>query len=179
MNTIKGTVFLQRLVSFDLRVCCYFNRHVEKRLVRAWFALVSKIGNGPFWYGLIVTIPFIYGIETMHVSLRMAGAGVTGLLIYKLIKLLTERQRPFVKSDDIVLGTAPLDQYSFPSGHTLHAVSFSLIAIHYFPQLTWLLAPLAFFIAMSRVVLGLHYPTDVLAGALIGLGLAVSSVSIF
>ena len=179
MNTIKGTVLLERLVNFDMRVCCYFNRHVEKRLVRRFFTLFSKIGDGLCWYGLIIVIPFVYGTAALHVSLRMAGAGIAGLIIYKLIKLLTERQRPFVKSDDIVLGTAPLDQYSFPSGHTLHAVSFSLIAIHYFPSLVWLLAPLAFLIAMSRVVLGLHYPTDVLAGALIGLGLAVGFVSIF
>ena len=178
MNTFKHILLLERLVSFDMRVCCYFNRHVEKKLVRRLFSVISRLGDGLFWYSLMAVLPLIYGMAAIPVSLRMAGAGVSGLIIYKLIKSFTERPRPFVKSDNIVLGTAPLDQYSFPSGHTLHAVSFTLIAIHYYPVLAWLLVPFAFLVAMSRVVLGLHYPTDVLAGASVGLGLAVFYVSI-
>lgn len=177
MNTIKGTLFLERIAKFDMRVCCYCNRHIEKRLIRSLFTLISRMGDGPLWYGLIAIIPVIYGLDALHVSLRMAAAGISGLLIYKLIKSITERPRPFIKSGKIVLGTAPLDQYSFPSGHTLHAVSFSLIAIHYLPGLAWPLVPFAFLVAMSRVILGLHYPTDVLAGATIGLGLALGLVS--
>lgn len=177
MNIVKGTLLLERLVNFDMRVCFYFNRHVEKKLIRRLFVTISRLGDGLLWYVLIVALPFMFGREMVHVSIRMAGAGLVGLLIYKLIKRLTERLRPFVKSGDIMLGTAPLDQYSFPSGHTLHAVSFSLIAIHYLPFLGWVLLPFAFLIAMSRVVLGLHYPTDVLAGAIIGLGLAVLFIS--
>lgn len=178
MNIVRTAYFIERLINFDMRICCYFNRHVEKKRIRHFFSTISRLGDGPFWYALILLIPFIFGPESVHVSLRMAGAGLSGLLLYKLIKTLTERQRPFIKSNSIVLGAAPLDQYSFPSGHTLHAVSFSLVAIHYFPVLAWLLVPLATLIAMSRVVLGLHFPTDVLAGALIGFGLALMFVSI-
>jgi undecaprenyl-diphosphatase len=67
-----------------------------------------------------------------------------------------------------MLGTSPLDLYSFPSGHTLHAVSFTLVVIHFLPMLLWLLLPFAILVAMSRVVLGLHYPTDVIAGVVLG-----------
>jgi undecaprenyl-diphosphatase len=72
-----------------------------------------------------------------------------------------------------------LDRYSFPSGHTLHAVSFTTLAVSSFPELAWLLVPFAALIAASRVVLGLHYPTDVAAGALIGATLAVLSMVLF
>ena len=68
----------------------------------------------------------------------------------------------------IELGTAPLDKYSFPSGHTLHATAFSIVVLYYMPELGWLVIPFALLVAMSRIILGLHYPTDVLAGALIG-----------
>ena len=76
----------------------------------------------------------------------------------------------------IVAGTRALDRYSFPSGHTLHATSFSILAIDAFPQLGWLCAPFAVLVAISRVILGLHYPTDVAAGAVIGTGLAVGAM---
>ncbi|HEV7631790.1 MAG TPA: phosphatase PAP2 family protein, partial [Steroidobacteraceae bacterium] len=74
-------------------------------------------------------------------------------------------------------GAVPLDRFSFPSGHTLHAVSFTLIASMAFPLLALLLVPLALLIALSRVVLGLHYPSDVLAGALLGAGVAAAALS--
>lgn len=53
---------------------------------------------------------------------------------------------------------APLDEFSFPSGHTLHAVAFSLVAMAHYPVLAWALVPFTASVAVSRVVLGLHYP---------------------
>jgi len=62
----------------------------------------------------------------------------------------------------------PLDEFSFPSGHTLHAVSFTIVALTWFPALAPLLVPFTVLVAASRVVLGLHYPSDVLAATAIG-----------
>ena len=86
------------------------------------------------------------------------------------------RERPYISLAGITPGTRALDRYSFPSGHTLHAVSFTTLAVASFPELAWLLIPFAALIAASRVVLGLHYPSDVAAGALIGAALAVLSM---
>jgi undecaprenyl-diphosphatase len=84
-----------------------------------------------------------------------------------------------VTFDGIRAGTPPLDRYSFPSGHTLHAVSFTAIATAHFPELGWVLVPFTVLVAASRVVLGLHYPSDVLAGAAIGAALAGAGVLLF
>lgn len=78
---------------------------------------------------------------------------------------------------DIVASGKALDRFSFPSGHTLHAVAFSCVALAYYPALAPLLLPFTGLVAMSRPVLGLHYPSDVLAGALIGLLIAGASLS--
>jgi len=68
-----------------------------------------------------------------------------------------------------------LDHYGFPSGHTLHAVGFTLVALAYFPSLAAVLVPFALLTAASRIALGLHYPSDVLIGALLGGTLASGS----
>jgi undecaprenyl-diphosphatase len=106
----------------------------------------------------------------------MALVGVVGLLLYKYLKTRLTRERPYITLAGVVAGTPALDRYSFPSGHTLHAVSFTVLACYSFPALAWLCIPFAALVAASRVVLGLHYPSDVLAGAGIGAGLAVASI---
>lgn len=130
------------------------------------------------WYGLMLMLPAIYGSQALTVSLRMALTGLVGVVIYKLLKSRLARTRPFEAHAGIYPGTPPLDRDSFPSGHTLHAVGFTLVATAYYPELVWLLAPVAGLVALSRIVLGLHYPTDVVAGAAIGTALAAIGVAI-
>ena len=102
----------------------------------------------------------------------MLLAGVAGVLVYKFLKTRTLRPRPFEVVSDVVCAGCPLDKFSFPSGHTLHAVCFSLILSQHFPALAPLVLGFALLVAVSRPVLGLHYPSDVLAGGAIGAVLA-------
>jgi undecaprenyl-diphosphatase len=113
-------------------------------------------------------LPFLYGSRGVRVALIMLASGAAGLAVYKFLKRTFVRERPFIRHAGISLAQTPLDRYSFPSGHTLHAVAFAWQACAAFPELSFALVPLALAIAASRVVLGLHYPTDVLVGALLG-----------
>jgi undecaprenyl-diphosphatase len=136
------------------------------------FQIASHLGDGIVWYVLILALPILYGVGAVKPAMAMALTGLLGVLLYSLLKRLFVRERPFITHQTISQAAAPLDRYSFPSGHTLHAVSFTWQAAAHFPELGWVLLPLAALIAASRVVLGLHYPTDVLAGATIGAALA-------
>jgi undecaprenyl-diphosphatase len=130
--------------------------------------LVSRLGDGVFWYGLMLALIAWHGWETVPVVLHMTVAGLAGTLVYKWLKGATERPRPYQACPSICCLTAPIDRFSFPSGHTLHAVVFSLVATAYYPALAWLVWPFTALVALSRLVLGLHYVSDVLVGALLG-----------
>ena len=72
-----------------------------------------------------------------------------------------------------------LDKFSFPSGHTLHAVAFAVVFSWHFPLYGVALIPMVVLIAVSRVALGLHYPSDVAAGAAIGALVGLSVVLMY
>lgn len=174
--SIRSTLSLERAAARELAVCAWFNRGCRYSPLRNAFSLISWLGDGKFWYALMAALPLLYGRAGLDAALRMAAAGLAGVALYKLIKSGTHRSRPYVVNRTINLGATPLDRYSFPSGHTLHAVAFTTVAVSCFPPLAWLLVPFALLVALSRVILGLHYPTDVGVGALIGLLLAGASL---
>lgn len=166
---------LRRALDVDLNLCVRCNRLADNAAWRQFFARVSRLGDGVFWYTLILLLPVLFGTEAWPVSLQMAGTGIVGLIVYKLLKGRTLRERPYQVTPAIRLGTPPLDQFSFPSGHTLHAVGFTTVALTHYPELAWVLVPFTALVMASRVVLGLHYPSDVAAGALIGWAIAHTS----
>jgi len=156
---------------FERRACLAANRASRWNAARRFFAVVSRLGDGVVWYVSMLTMPLILGRSGLYAALEMALAGAVGLGVYKLLKQRLVRERPYVLHAGIDCVVAPLDRYSFPSGHTLHAVLFSTVAIAWVPALAFVLVPLAALIAVSRVVLGLHYPSDVLVGGLLGGGI--------
>lgn len=168
MGLPSSSALLRNIVEIDLAICRGCNRISYNRAIRHFFRIISRLGDGMFWYTLALLLPLIYGWPGINTSLHMVITGVIAVLIYKLIKNKTGRTRPCHVTWQILPGTDPLDQYSFPSGHTLHATAFSIVALHFHPDLAWLLLPFAGCVAASRIILGLHFPTDVIAGALIG-----------
>jgi len=140
------------------------------------FRLASRLGDGVFWYLLMGALVAWHGWAALPAVLHMIVAGLAGTLVYKWLKGATERPRPYQACPTICCLTAPLDRFSFPSGHTLHAVVFSLVATAHYPALGWLVWPFTALVAASRLVLGLHYVSDVLVGAL--LGAAVTGITL-
>jgi undecaprenyl-diphosphatase len=169
---------LARFDGTEYRVCRSLNRAARWPWFLAIMRISSRLGDGELWVALIIALPLLYGSAAIRVSLIMAATGLSGYLIYRSLKATLVRERPFIRHPAIDMAMSPLDRYSFPSGHTLHAVSLSWQAVAHYPQLAWILVPASSLIALSRVVLGLHYPTDVLAGAAIGAVLAGCGLAI-
>jgi undecaprenyl-diphosphatase len=162
--------------SSERGLCLAMNRWGARRATTRFFSQVSRLGDGGVWYALIAVLALFGGMRGVCAAVHMTLVGLVAATLYRTLKRWTKRPRPFRTHADITAYVLPLDEFSFPSGHTLHAVSFSLIAIAWFPWLAPLLLTFTLLVAMSRVVLGLHYPSDVLAATVIGCALAGGSL---
>jgi undecaprenyl-diphosphatase len=178
MAIASSSELIRRFDAAEEQWCVAFNRWSDLQPIRAFFAAISWLGNGIFWYVLILGLPFLFDAHAISRSVQFTATGIMGVMLYKFLKQRFVRERPYISHLRIRVGALPLDRYSFPSGHTLHAVSFAILFSFYFPALMWIVLPFAVLVALSRVVLGLHYPTDVAVGALIGAALALTSLSI-
>jgi undecaprenyl-diphosphatase len=163
--------------ALDARLCLLANRWGARRAVGAFFALVSRLGDGVFWYALMAALALLGGMRGLCAAAHMAITGLVALQLYRVLKRHTKRPRPFRACPDVIAHLPPLDEFSFPSGHTLQAVGFTIVALAWYPALAPLLLPFTALVAMSRVVLGLHYPSDVLAA--LGLGGVLGALSLW
>ncbi len=110
------------------------NRAASHGGLRNVFRVASRLGDGVIWYAMLAILPLLYGRVAMKPIVTMAITGVVGVLLYKVLKRVCVRERPFITHSTISLAMPPLDRYSFPSGHTLHAVSFAWQAVVAFPE---------------------------------------------
>lgn len=171
------TASFARLDAWETGLCLRCNQIGALPAVRRYFSLVSRLGDGIAWYALLGLLPVVVGVDAIGPSLHMGITSLAGVVIYKLIKAVLNRERPFAANRAVVALMPPLDRYSFPSGHTLHAVAFTVMLAHYYPALLVLAVPFAASVALSRIMLGLHYPTDVCAGAVLGASIAYVSLA--
>jgi undecaprenyl-diphosphatase len=167
---------LAQLRLWDHALCIRCNRAMHIPLFRPTLRIASRLGDGVFWYALMLALLAFHGTQAFIPVAHLAATGAVCTALYKWLKSKTSRPRPYAVEAAVCAGADPLDAFSFPSGHTLHAVAFSIVAVAYYPALAWLLVPFSCLVAASRVVLGLHYPSDVLAGA--GIGALIAQVSL-
>ncbi len=165
------------LPAAELPLCLALNRWGASSVVHGFFATISRLGDGVFWYALMLVLAILGGDRGALAAVHMAVTGLASLGLYRVLKHRIRRPRPCEANPGVIARVTPLDRFSFPSGHTLHAVAFTAIACTWFPSLAILLVPFTVFVALSRIVLGLHYPSDVLAAIVIGASLAAGSLA--
>lgn len=165
-----------KILDLDLKGCVYLNHLSHSQRIALFFKTISRLGDGPFWYVMLLSVWALQGLAYGLQILYLITAGSVGTLIYKYLKHKTTRPRPYQVHQVIVLGERPLDHFSFPSGHTLHAVMVTITLGYIQPILLILMLPFTVLVALSRMVLGLHYPSDVIVGATIGATVASSII---
>ena len=152
----------------DHRLMRRVHRWRAPRWVRLWMILATRGGDSWLWYTLAIVILVCGGPSRLAAVLAAGTASGVGIATYLALKRLTDRQRPCALEPHSWAQVLPPDRYSFPSGHTINAFAIAVAGGLFYPDLMAALLFCAFSIAVSRIVLGLHFLSDVVVGTAIG-----------
>jgi undecaprenyl-diphosphatase len=156
----------------DRRLIMIFNCRLRCKLLDRVMPVITHLGSAGGTIAIVLTI-VIAGLIIKDPTIIKAGvtAGL-GLLIcstgIQLLKKKVNRPRPQFMVEGLKVFDVPICPYSFPSGHTGASLATSLIILHYLPAFGAVLLGLSLLVGFSRVYLGVHFVSDVLAGGLIG-----------
>lgn len=131
-----------------------------------WLAsLGAHLGDGALWAVIGVAL-WVWGAPTIRALVLLSACAVLGAsLLSTAVKYLVRRPRPQERRHFYVVR---YDRYSFPSGHAVRMAAIAVVVWRFAPALAPFGYPLALLISLCRVLVGVHYPSDVLAGLLIG-----------
>ena len=152
------------------------NRWPAPRWIRVWMLSATRGGDGWLWYVMGAMI-LLFGGEDRFLAVGAAAlaAGV-GIALFLALKRMARRRRPCALEPHCWATLLPPDQFSFPSGHTITGFAVALSLSRFYPELSPGLMFCALSVAASRVLLGMHFLSDVVAGAAIGAVLAGGAV---
>ena len=155
------------------------HRWLAPRWVRYWMVWATRGGDGWLWFALASALIVLGGEPGRKAAAEAAPPGLLGVALFMILKRLTGRKRPCHLEPHCWSTLLPPDQFSFPSGHTITAFAVTIPVGGHFPDAMPALAFCSLSIAVSRVLLGMHFMSDVLAGALIGGGLGWMMYGLF
>ncbi len=159
---------LEFIETKDLRVMHAVNGWRAPRWVRLWTLCATRGGDGWLWYALGATLVAVGGAEGLVAVRQAALAAAAGIVVFLWLKRVAKRRRPCAIEPHCWAKLLPPDQFSFPSGHTLTAFAVVVPVVARFPGAGPGLWICALSVAVSRVLLGMHFLSDVVAGAALG-----------
>ena len=170
---------VNRLEGYDHRVMRRVNAWRPPRWVRVLIVAATRGGDGWVWYAVGLAVAFWGGSLRLPALEVSTVSTIAGILVFYWLKRLCDRKRPSFYGRHAWYELLPPDRFSFPSGHSVTAFAVAVSLAYFYPHVAPVLFFLAFVVAASRVLLGLHFLTDVFAGASIGAIIGASAVHLF
>ena len=163
---------MEALKQLDLLIFYFFNHTLSTGVLDLFFSFITNVRHWFAVYIVAILYLIIKGgrkgrIATVLVLLLVTTTDQLGA---KLIKELFQRLRPCNALPDVFTPLGCTGTFSFPSNHALNNFAVAFFFSILYPKAKWYLFTTASLIAISRVYLGLHYPSDIFGGAIIGIG---------
>ncbi|MEQ1558946.1 MAG: phosphatase PAP2 family protein [Methyloglobulus sp.] len=166
---------LNTIQKYDVFVFSWvINAGVHNNLRKAC-RYVTKIGDGELYVVAMFLMVWFEGLQYPPLQ-AMLVAFCIERPSYFVLKNSLRRNRPAAAIKGFHSFITPSDKFSFPSGHTSASFMVATLLGHYFPLLLIPLYCCAGLIGFSRVVLGVHFPTDILVGGAMGISIALFSI---
>jgi undecaprenyl-diphosphatase len=164
-----------RMSDADALLMRRVQRWTPARWLRWWMLAATRAGDGWLW-ALAGAAVLASGSESSGRAFCAAVAAVTcGIVLFSFLKRVVNRRRPCWFERQSWHNLLPPDQFSFPSGHSITAFAVAVSLGSFYPAAWAGLAFCAASVAASRVVLGMHYLSDVIAGCAVGAGLGYAA----
>lgn len=166
---MKGENELGLITTFDFMILDAIQEHLKCAFLDFLMPLVTLLGE----HGIV---PVVLALILLAIpKTRKAGIALTIALILQVLvvnlglKPLVGRIRPYDQNPAVTLLVSPLSDYSFPSGHTSCLLLTAVVFSHRFPKGSLWFYLTAALVGFSRLYLYVHFPTDVLTGAVLGI----------
>ena len=161
---------LETLLNLDCGFLLFLQDSVRNPILNSIMIFITSLGDGGIIW-IAATIALLIPKKTRKVGIMSAVALLGSLLINNnLIKNIVQRPRPYVTFTDLQIIIPQPSEFSFPSGHTSSSFASAAVFYRHLPKKFGVPAViLAALIGFSRLYVGVHYPTDVLAGAVMGI----------
>lgn len=166
------STFIRRVKGSDDFLLKLFNNTIKCKLFDILMPIITYLGSAVFTTLYCFVLLFIPSEFGYYFAIKCSLTLLSSTLVTQIIKHTVNRIRPYIKIDNLNVKMIGIDNYSFPSGHTTAAFSTAVITGLFFPNFFSGAIILASFVGVSRMYLGVHYPTDVLIGMIIGTGSA-------
>ena len=161
--------FIQNIDIFIIKQFYNFQHNLDSKLLTSILIFFTNLGNhGLIW--IAVTLFLLSSKKYRKIGyLALISLIINAIIVNVILKNLMHRARPFEEIPDIILLIKAPKDFSFPSGHT--SASFTMVYVFYKHLKKYFPVVLitSIIIAFSRLYLTVHFPSDVLAGVLIGL----------
>lgn len=172
-------VMLQYINTRDHRLMRKVNRWSAPKWVRMWMVCATRGGDGWLWYAMLAAVLVLGGAERFAaIGAAVVAVGI-GILMFLSLKRIAGRKRPCYIEPHCWARLLPPDQFSFPSGHSITAFAVAVPVSLFYPSLMIGVVFCAASIALSRILLGMHFLSDVVVGSALGASLGFCGYILF